>query len=90
MGRSRWLPRATRWRNHRSPEHRFYTLAGKFDIENIGVSPNVEDDPNLVAHGYHPQLERAVAIIMQELKKSSVSILCTPLPSYHKHHELGR
>ncbi len=75
-----------------APRTGLYNLAGKFDIENIGVSPDVEveDDPKLVAEGHDPQLERAVALVMEDLKKHPPQVFpIPPYPNYHKHDELG-
>lgn len=53
--------------------------------ENIGISPDieVEHDPQLVRQGRDPQLERAVAYILEELKKNPVKPLVRPAyPKY--------
>jgi len=44
---------------------------GEFDVENKGVSPDieVEYDPVLVRQGHDPQLEKGVAVALQELKE---------------------
>jgi tricorn protease len=62
-----------------SPSFGFFSPAGKWEIENHGVAPDVEVDmdPKEVAEGHDPQLERAVAIAMAELKKN-------PPPQPHK------
>ncbi|MBV9341187.1 MAG: PDZ domain-containing protein, partial [Acidobacteria bacterium] len=62
-----------------SPSFGFFSPSGKWEIENHGVAPDVEVDmdPKLVAEGHDPQLERAVAIAMAELKKN-------PPPQPHK------
>ena len=57
----------------------------EFEIENIGVAPDVEveEDPKAVATGHDPQLEKAVAIVMEELKKNPPSEFVTPpYPNY--------
>jgi tricorn protease len=48
-------------------------------VENHGVAPDVEveQDPRAVREGRDPQLERAVALLLEELAKH-------PLPTYHK------
>lgn len=44
---------------------------GKWDLENIGVAPDleVEQDPKLVRQGRDPQLEKAIEIVLNELRR---------------------
>jgi tricorn protease len=75
-----------------APRTALYGLTGKFDVENIGVAPDVEveDDPKLVAEGHDPQLEKAVSILMEELKKNPPPVYAVPpYPNYHKNDGLG-
>lgn len=61
-------------------------LSGEWEVENIGVSPDVEVefDPALVRKGHDPQLEKAVEIILEELKKSPPPVLRRPpYPTYN-------
>ncbi len=53
-----------------APRWAIYGLEGKWEVENIGIAPDieVEQDPKLVRQGRDPQLERAVAVVMEELK----------------------
>jgi tricorn protease len=62
-----------------SPNLAFFSPEGKWEIENHGVAPDVEVDmdPKAVAQGHDPQLERAVAIAMEQLKNN-------PPPQPHK------
>ncbi len=55
-----------------SPSVGFFSPAGEWDVENHGVAPDyaVEMDPKAVAAGHDPQLEAAVALAMDQLKKS--------------------
>jgi tricorn protease len=56
-----------------APSSGIYNPAtGEWEVENIGVAPDVdvEQDPALVRAGHDPQLEKAVEVIMQELKKN--------------------
>jgi tricorn protease len=62
-------------------------LSGEWEVENIGVAPDieVEQDPALVRKGRDPQLERAVEVVMEELKKSPPPKLRRPaFPNYHR------
>ena len=58
-----------------------------WDIENHGVAPDVEVeyDPAAVRAGHDPQLEKAVEIVMAELKKHPLPVhKRPPYPNYHK------
>jgi tricorn protease len=52
------------------PEFSLYGLDSKWLIENVGVEPDVVVDnrPDLVAEGKDPQLEKAVEMVMAEIK----------------------
>ena len=54
-------------------------LKGSWEVENHGIAPDIEvwQDPQLVREGRDPQLERAVAAAMQQLKEH-------PLPKYEQ------
>jgi tricorn protease len=54
-------------------------FTGAWEVENIGVAPDVEveQDPALVRAGHDPQLEKAVDVVLQELKKN-------PPPSFRR------
>ena len=45
---------------------------GKFDVENKGVPPDIEVelDPRVWRQGHDPQLEKAVAVALDELKRN--------------------
>jgi tricorn protease len=60
---------------------------GRWDVENRGVPPDVEVefDPKLVRQGHDPQLEKAIQIVMDELKKNPVVSPTRPAyPNYYK------
>ncbi len=60
---------------------------GRWDVENRGVPPDVEVeyDPKLVREGRDPQLEKAVEIVLSELKKRPVKHpQRPPFPNYYK------
>ena len=52
-----------------SPSVAFFSPKGEWDVENHGVDPDVivDQDPKAVAEGHDPQLEKAVALALQEL-----------------------
>ncbi len=54
-----------------SPSVAFFSPAGQWDVENHGVDPDivVDQDPKQVAAGHDPQLEKAVAVALEELAK---------------------
>jgi tricorn protease len=59
---------------------------GRWDVENRGVAPDVEVefDPKAVRAGRDPQLEKAVEIVLAELKKSPVKRPTRPpFPNYY-------
>jgi len=55
-----------------APNVRIFSPTGEWIAENTGVAPDVEVelDPKTVASGHDPQLERAVAIAMEQLQKN--------------------
>jgi tricorn protease len=55
-----------------APNFAFRNLAGEFDVENKGVAPDVEVkmDPAQVSQGRDPQLEKAIAVALEELAKN--------------------
>jgi tricorn protease len=57
-----------------APTGHVYNPEGKYDIENQGVSPDIEVelDPLSVRQGHDPQLEKAVEVVMAELEKNPV------------------
>ena len=61
-------------------------LPNRSILANIGVPPDieVEQDPALVRQGHDPQLEKAVAWVMQQLKERPLPINKRPAyPNYH-------
>ncbi len=55
-----------------APNLAFWTPEEGFGVENVGVPPDieVEQTPADVIAGHDPQLEKAIAIVMEELKKN--------------------
>jgi tricorn protease len=62
-----------------SPNFGFFNPDGQWDVENKGVAPDIEVelDPKAVHNGHDPQLERAVAVALQQLKEH-------PAPEPHR------
>jgi tricorn protease len=70
-----------------APRVGIYGLHGEWEVENHGIAPDieVENDPASVSAGNDAQLERAVAVTMEALKKNPVVIPeHPPYPNYHK------
>lgn len=75
-----------------APRYAIYGLHGQWEVEGHGVPPDVEvqDYPKDEAAGHDMQLERAVAIVMQQLKEHPVTVPpIPPYPNYHQHDGLG-
>ncbi|MCI0663585.1 MAG: PDZ domain-containing protein, partial [Acidobacteria bacterium] len=62
-----------------APRLAFYNLQGEWEVENYGTAPDVEIDfdPAEWRKGRDPQLEKAVEVVMADLKKK-------PSPKYKK------
>jgi tricorn protease len=70
-----------------APRMGIYFPNGRWDVENRGVPPDVEVeyDPKAVREGRDPQLEKAVELVLAELKKSSpIKVPRPPFPNYYK------
>jgi tricorn protease len=69
-----------------APRVAFYNRTGDWDVENHGVAPDyeVELTPKDWAGGHDPQLEKAVALVMDALKKNPLPVAKHPaFPNYH-------
>ena len=55
-----------------APRWPIFGLHGQWEVENIGVAPDVEveQDPALVRQGHDPQLERAVQVALEQLART--------------------
>jgi tricorn protease len=55
-----------------SPRVAIYSPDGEWEVENVGVPPDVEVEmtPKEVVAGHDPQLEKAVEIVLKELEKN--------------------
>ena len=69
-----------------APRWGIWFPSGKWEVENRGVTPDVEVefDPKQVRLGKDPQLEKAVEIVMYELKRNPVVHPAKPaFPNYY-------
>jgi tricorn protease len=67
----------------------FWTPEGEWLVENVGVAPDVEVelDPKAWREGRDPQLEAAVALVLEELEKNPLPTHERPaFPDYYKDH----
>jgi tricorn protease len=70
-----------------APRVAIYGLHGEWEVENHGIAPDieVENDPASVAAGHDAQLEKAVQVTLEALKKNPVVIPDhPPYPNYQK------
>jgi tricorn protease len=70
-----------------APHFAFYTPEGKWEIENHGVAPDIdiEFDPAAWRQGRDLQLEKAVQVLMEEMKKNPIPQHRRPAyPNYHE------
>jgi tricorn protease len=71
-----------------APRWAIYGTKGEWEVENHGIAPDpgleVELDPKLVRQGHDPQLEKAVEVTMEALKKNPPPAYKKPAyPNYH-------
>jgi len=68
------------------PEFSLYGLDSKWLIENRGVQPDVvvDNPPDLIFRGQDPQLERAIEMLMEQIKANPKKLPAVPpdLPTY--------
>jgi tricorn protease len=68
------------------PEFARYDLDSKWVVENRGVEPDVvvDNPPDLVVKGQDPQLEKAIDMLMQQIKTNPKKLPARPpdLPAY--------
>ena len=76
-----------------APRVAIYGLHGEWEVENIGVAPDidVELEPKAWRDGRDSQLEAAVAVVMEELKQHPLPTYERPAyPDYQRGSALGR
>ncbi|HXG85811.1 MAG TPA: PDZ domain-containing protein [Pyrinomonadaceae bacterium] len=77
----------------RAPNGAVYGLGGEWEVENVGVAPDieVENDPAMWRQGRDPQLEKAVEYLLSELQKNPPKEYKRPAyPDYLKGTSLGK
>lgn len=70
-----------------APNLAFWSPKGEWDVENHGVAPDieVEFDPQAWRQGKDPQLEKAVEVVLEALKKNPLPVHKKPVfPNYHR------
>jgi len=70
-----------------APHMAIWFPTGNWEVENRGVAPDieVEQDPKAVRQGHDPQLEKAVEVVLEALKKNPApKPKRPPYPNYHK------
>jgi tricorn protease len=75
-----------------APRAAIYGLNGDWEVENHGVPPDVEVDlePSTWRQGHDAQLEKAIEVVMQQLKDHPLPQYKRPTyPNYHEHDDLG-
>jgi tricorn protease len=75
-----------------APRYAIYGLHGEFEVEGHGIPPDIEVEelPKDVAAGHDLQLEKAVQVVMDQLKEHPVpAIPIPPYPNYHPNDGLG-
>ncbi len=75
-----------------APRAAIYGLNGDWEVENHGIAPDVEVDlePAAWRQGRDAQLEKAIEVVMQQMKEHPLpDIKRPPYPNYHEHDGLG-
>jgi tricorn protease len=75
-----------------APRAAIYGLDGDWEVENHGVAPDVEVDldPAAWRQGRDSQLEKAIEVVMLQLKQHPLQEVKRPsYPNYHQHDDLG-
>lgn len=70
-----------------APRYAIFGLHNEWEVEGHGIPPDVEVEalPRDAAAGHDAQLEKAVSVVMQQLKEHPV--VYPPIPPYPNHHE---
>jgi tricorn protease len=76
-----------------APDAAIFGLNGEWEVENRGVAPDieVEMDPAAWRQGRDPQLEKAIEVLLEDLKKNPrPQHKRPPYPNYHNGREANR
>src|SRR6185503_14064355 len=76
----------------RAPRVAFFSPEGEWAVENQGVAPDIEVDldPQAWRAGHDPQLEKAVEVVMDALKKKPLPTAKKPAyPNYQRSQTQG-
>jgi tricorn protease len=75
-----------------APRAAIYGLNGDWEVENHGVAPDIEVDldPASYRAGHDAQLDKAIEVVMQQLKDHPLPVYPRPAyPNYHENDGLG-
>ncbi|HEX3847836.1 MAG TPA: hypothetical protein VHV81_10690, partial [Steroidobacteraceae bacterium] len=75
-----------------APRYAIFGLNNDWEVEGHGISPDVEveDLPKGAAAGHDAQLERAVSIVVDQLKAHPpLELKIPPYPNHHANDDLG-
>ncbi len=75
-----------------APRAAIYGLKGEWEVENVGVAPDyeVDLDPAAYRNGHDAQLDKAIEVVMQQLKEHPLPQFQRPAyPNYHEKDGLG-
>ncbi|MBZ5658248.1 MAG: PDZ domain-containing protein [Acidobacteriia bacterium] len=75
-----------------APRAAVYGLNGEWEVENHGVAPDyeVDLDPAAYRQGHDAQLDKAIEVVLQQLKDHPLPQFKLPAyPNYHEHDDLG-
>jgi tricorn protease len=75
-----------------APRAAIYGLKGEWEVENVGVAPDIEVDldPAAYRNGHDAQLDKAIEVVMQQLKEHPLPQYQRPAyPNYHEKDGLG-
>ncbi|MBI1739979.1 MAG: PDZ domain-containing protein [Candidatus Koribacter versatilis] len=76
-----------------APRGAIYGLNGDWEVEGHGIPPDydVDLDPAAVRQGHDPQLEKAVAVVLDLLNKNPLpKYKKPPYPNHHQNDDLGK
>jgi len=75
-----------------APRAALYGLNGDWEVENHGVPPDIDVDLDPAAWrlGHDAQLDKAIEVVMENLKEHPLPEIKHPAyPNYHQHDDLG-